>query len=43
MKKRLDLVPEPLPWRLQAEAGFTRRAEIAVPGGGACRAVLLGR
>lgn len=42
-EERLDLVPEPLLARLQAEAGFTRRADIAAPGGGACRAVLLGR
>ena len=43
VEERLDLVPEPLLARLQAEAGFTRRQEIAAPGGGACRAVLLGR
>ena len=43
VEERLDLVPEALLGRLQAEAGFTRRQEIAAPGGGACRAVLLGR
>ena len=42
VEERLDLVPEALLGRLQAEAGFTRREEIAAPGGGACRAVLLG-